>query len=291
MMRITNNVLVNNLKNNLSRNIRNMEKLQNQLASGRRISRPSQDPTGIVESMRLASRLKENQVFQENAQDAVGWLSSTDEALNSLTVALRRGYELTVQAANGVLGTDERADISAEVQQLIEEVAVIANSSHNDRYLFGGTNTKNKPYDGGVWQHNQENILYEVGIGVKIPVNLTAEEVFVDADIMGALQNIVTHLANNDIQELGNGDLDAIQQGIDQVLACRSKVGASINRLEMTISRLEEQEMNYSSLQAEVDGVDPAQLIMELKNSENVYRASLSVGARVIMPTLVDFLR
>lgn len=291
MMRITNNVLVNNLKNNLSRNIRNMEKLQNQLASGRRISRPSQDPTGIVESMRLASRLKENQVFQENAQDAVGWLSSTDEALNSLTVALRRGYELTVQAANGVLGTDERADISAEVQQLIEEVAVIANSSHNDRYIFGGTNTKNKPYDGGVWQHNQENILYEVGIGVKIPVNLTAEEVFVDADIMGALQNIVTHLANNDIQELGNGDLDAIQQGIDQVLACRSKVGASINRLEMTISRLEEQEMNYSSLQAEVDGVDPAQLIMELKNSENVYRASLSVGARVIMPTLVDFLR
>lgn len=290
-MRITNNVLVNNLKNNLSRNIFNMEKIQNQLATGKRISRPSQDPTGIVESMRLASRLKENKAFQDNAREAKSWLSTTDEALDSLTVALRRAYELTVQGANGVLAPEDREAIKAEIQQLVEEVGVIANTIHNDRYIFGGTNTKNMPYNDGTWQHNQQSIMYEVGIGITIPINLTAEEVFVQADLIGTLQNVAAHLETGDTESLRNTDLNALQQGIDQVLACRAKTGASINRLEMTIARLEEQEVNYSSLQAEVDGVDAAQLIMELKNAENVYQASLSVGARIIMPTLVDYLR
>jgi flagellar hook-associated protein 3 FlgL len=290
-MRITNNVLVNNLKNNLSRNIFNMEKIQNQLATGKRISRPSQDPTGIVESMRLASRLKENKAFQDNAREAKSWLSTTDEALDSLTVALRRAYELTVQGANGVLAPEDREAIKAEIQQLVEEVGVIANTIHNDRYIFGGTNTKNMPYNDGTWQHNQQSIMYEVGIGITIPINLTAEEVFVQADLIGTLQNVAAHLETGDTESLRNTDLNALQQGIDQVLACRAKTGASINRLEMTIARLEEQEVNYSSLQAEVDGVDAAQLIMELKNAENIYQASLAVGARIIMPTLVDYLR
>ena len=271
-MRITNNVLVNNLKNNLSRNIFNMEKIQNQLATGKRISRPSQDPTGIVESMRLASRLKENKAFQDNAREAKSWLSTTDEALDGLTVALRRAYELTVQAANGVLAPEDQAAVKAEIEQIVEEVGVIANTIHNDRYIFGGTNTKNMPYNNGTWQHNQQSIMYEVSL-------------------IGSLQNIAAHLETGDAESLGSTDISALQQGIDQVLACRAKVGASINRLEMTIARLEEQEVNYSNLQAEIDGVDPAKLIMELKNAENVYQASLSVGARIIMPTLVDYLR
>ena len=290
-MRITNNVLVNNLKNNLSRNIRNMERAQNQLASGMRISRPSEDPTGIVESMRLASRLGENRIFQENVKDASSWLATTDEALDSLTIALRRAYELTMQGANGTLSLEDRETVCAEVKQIMEEVGVIANSTHGDRYIFGGTNTKQKTYDGGAWQHNQESIKYEVGVGVVLPINLTAEEVFVQADVMGTLRNITDHLEADDAVSLGNADIEAIQGAIDQVLACRAKVGASVNRTEMMQARLEEQEINYVNLQAEVDGVDPAQVIMELKNQENVYRASLAVGARVIMPTLVDFLR
>jgi len=289
-MRITNNVLVNNLKNNLSRTIANMERQQRQLATGRRIGKPSEEPTGIVESMRLVSRLRENKVYQDNAKDAISWLETADDALNSLTTAVRRGYELTVQAANGILSPEDREAVNAEIRQLMDEIGVIANTMHNDRYIFAGTNTMNKPYEDGVWQHNQENVLYEVGIGVKIPINLTAEEVFLEEDIMGSLQKVVEHLEYNQTQELG-ADIEALQKCIDQVLACRAKVGASINRLEMTVARLEEQEVHYKELQAEVDGVDAAQLIMEMKNDENVYRAALAVGARVIMPTLVDFLR
>lgn len=288
-MRITNNVLVNNLKNNLSRNIRNMERTENQLATGKRISKPSEDPTGIVESLRLASRLRENRQFQENVGDASSWLSTTDEALGSLSTALTRAYELTIQGSNGTLAPDDRAAVCAEMKQLIAEAGAIANTTHGDKYIFGGTNTTEEPYD-GTWYDNEQYIYYEIGVGVEIPINITAKEVFRDASLFGTLQNIVDHLDANDTGALSS-DLAPLQKAMDQVLSCRSKAGASVNRLEMTKARLTEQELNFSNLQAEVDGVDPAKVIMELKNQENVYRASLAVGARVIMPTLVDFLR
>ena len=289
-MRITNSVLVNNLRNNLSRNIRTMEKIQTQLITGRRINKPSEDPTGLVESLRLSTRLRENSMFQQNVEDAKSWLTTTDEALGSLTTALQRVYELTVEGANGTFDTEEREAICAEVKEIINEIGVIANTTHGDRFVFGGTNTTQKPYDEGTWQHNTKTIYYEIGVGVEIPINLTAQEVFVDSGVFTSLQNIVTQLENNDTQSLSADAIGPIQDSIDQVLACRSKVGASVNRLEMTKARLEEQEINFSNLQAEVDGADPAWVIMQLKEQENVYRASLAVGARVIMPTLVDFL-
>lgn len=290
-MRVTNSVLVNNLKNNLSRNIRTLERMQTQLTTGRRISKPSEDPTGMVESLRLATRLRENAQFQDNVQDALGWLNTTDDALGSLTSALQRVYELTIQGANAPLDTDERLAICAEVKQIREEIGVIANTTHGDRYIFGGTNTTEEPYIEGEWQHNTTSIHYEIGVGVEIPVNLTAEEVFIDSGIFESLQNIILHLETDDTQALSADDLGPLQNAIDQVLASQAKVGASVNRLEMTKARLEEQEVNFSNLQAEVDGVDPAWVIMQLKEQESVYRASLAVGARVIMPTLVDFIR
>ncbi|MDD2401998.1 MAG: flagellar hook-associated protein FlgL [Clostridia bacterium] len=295
-MRVTNKILVNNLKNNLSRNIRNIERVQNQLATGKRISKPSEDPTGIVESLRLASRLRQNRQFQENTKDGISWLSTTDGALGSVTSALQRVYELTVQGSNGTLAPEDRKAVKEEVMQIIDEVGNIANTVQGDRYIFGGTNTTEKPYDGVdidgavVWKHNEKKIVYEVGVGVEIPINITAKEAFVDADLFGTLQEIATNLESGDTTALSS-DIEKINQAMDQILSCRAKAGAGVNRLEMTKERLAEQEINYSTVQAEVDGVDPALVIMQLKNQENIYQASLAVGAKVIMPSLVDFLR
>ena len=52
-----------------------------------------------------------------------------------------------------------------EVKEIINEIGVIANTTHGDRYIFGGTNTMQKPYDAGVWQHNTKFINYEIRSG------------------------------------------------------------------------------------------------------------------------------
>ena len=116
-MRVTNNVLVNNMKRNLTINIRNMEKSQMQLATGRRINRPSDDPTGIVDSLRLKTRIKENRQYQANVDDAISWLETTDSALHNLSNILNRVYELTVYGANGSLASEDRGALRGEIHR------------------------------------------------------------------------------------------------------------------------------------------------------------------------------
>lgn len=295
-MRVTGNMLVNNLKRNISRNLTNLGKLDNMLSTGRRINKPSDDPTGIVNSLRLSSRLKEGSQYQGNVADARSWLESSDDALGSLNNMLNRIYEITVKGANGTLSHEDRATISAEIKQLYTEIGNIANATHGDRYLFGGKNTTNAPWDGTAWitPLSGSEIHYEIGAGITVPVNITALEVFqagTGQDLMQTIQDIISHLDSDDIASLGGSDLERLQQNIDTVLASRAQIGARVNRLDMAEDRLIELEINMTSLKENVEGIDPARVILDMKNQENVYMAALAVGARVIQPTLVDFIR
>lgn len=91
-------------------------------------------------------------------------------------------------------------------------------------------------------------------------------------------------------QGISRGTNDAIAM-MDRVLSVRADIGARMNRAELTINRLESEEINFNTLMSENEDVDATEVIMKLQIEENVYRASLSAGARIIMPTLVDFLR
>lgn len=290
-MRITNNVLINNLKRSLGNNLRSLDLYQNRLSTGKMISKPSDDPVGIVDSLRLRNKLSENRQFQANAGDAKSWLESTDEALGSLTDVLNRVYELTIYSANGSLEEQERKALSEEVSQLIEETGSIADTTHGGRYIFGGSNTLHKPYANGAWTNaNTDSIEYEISAGVTIPINITAQEVFIDRDMLGTLETICSHMQTGDTESLSTTDLEKLQANIDRVLSCRAQAGARVNRLEMTAERLLEQEVNFTKLQSLVEDIDVAGTLLKLKNQQSVYESSLSVGAHIIMPTLMDFL-
>lgn len=274
-----------------------MEKYQMQLATGRRINKPSDDPTGLVDSMRIRTRLNENVQYQANIDDATAWLNTTDEALNSLTNIMNRVYELGVAAANGTNTPEDREIYSQEVGQLIDEVKNIANTTFGDKQLFGGNNTTEIPFDkeNNQWNANDKPIVYEIGVGIEFTVNTTAKEVFQyddpEKDLLKTLQGVYDNMVNDRGKEISNVDLDKLKENIDNVLSSRAKIGARVNRLEMTSNRMKDQEINYTKLQAEVESADPAEVIMQLKTQENVYRSALSVGARIIQPTLMDFLR
>ena len=163
-MRMTNNILINNVKRNISRNIYQLSKQDNMLATGKRISKPSDDPIGIVDSLRLSSRLRENAQFQSNVSDAISWLESSDSALGSVNTILQRVYELVVQTVNGTLGPDDRQKTRLEIEELRGEIIDIANTTYGDRYIFGGKDTKVKPYDADTDAWNVKDVYKRQGI-------------------------------------------------------------------------------------------------------------------------------
>lgn len=290
-MRITNSMLINTVLRDLNTNMGKMSKSQEQLSSGRRINRPSDDPVSLVDSLRLRTGLTELNQYKSNAESADSWLQTTDSALDESGAILQRIRELAVQGANtGTLPQISEDAIAKEVSQLKQQLVNIGNSTIGDRYIFSGTATKTAAFtSAGVFQGNTDTIDYEIGIGVTIPVNVDGTQAFSNA--FTVIDNLIADLNTSNGPNISNLRLAQLDAVINQQLTVRSEIGARTNRIDFALSRMSSENVNMTGLLSKTEDADMAQVITRLKMQENIYNASLSAGARIVQPTLMDFLR
>lgn len=145
MARITNGMLVSNYMTNTNRNLNNMQKLQNQLSSGKEINRVSDNPYKASRAMQLYTEINANKQYNENIKDITNWLDITDTALNQVSNVFSRIRELMVSAGNGAYGADEKKAIQDEVKELNNQLCQILNTNFDGAYIFGGTKSTSKP--------------------------------------------------------------------------------------------------------------------------------------------------
>ncbi|MBT2282021.1 flagellar hook-associated protein FlgL [Paenibacillus polymyxa] len=306
-MRITNNMLSSQLLLNLNRNAQQMNNTQTQLATGRKINKPSDDPVGITYSLRYRAELSSNEQYQKNVDSAVSWLEFNDTVLNQAGNVMQRLRELTVQASTGTNPQSALDSINEEVQQLKEQLVDISNSKLNGKYIFNGETYDIKPYDfpsnpdGSFDTTNAASVVTDkgkvnfiVGESVQLPINVDGNEVFgtgtEDDNLFVVMNTIMKALSDGDQKELSN-QLDNIDSRMDKMLAIRSEIGAKTNRVDLMMGRLDDLGINLTDLQSKVEDADYAELSIQSKIQENIYNASLSAGAKIISPSLVDFLR
>lgn len=299
-MRVTNSMMANNLNYNLNQNLRRLERIQTWLATTQYINRPSDDPSGIVNTLRYTSYMTEAGEYLNKIAEARNFLNSTDSALANVTEILHRVNDLTLQGINGTNPTAAREAIAAEMRELQDQIRVIANTTFGSKHIFAGTNVtepplQDDPSGNKIWTGNDSEMYLEIGVGTTIPINSTVRELFFNNDpdnpgIYQLLEKIAVDLENGDVAAL-NQDLVLIQERLDGIVQERAVIGAKVNRLDLQETRLENTRINYEELLSKNQDADLAEVIMQLKMQENVYRASLAAGARIIMPSLVDFLR
>jgi flagellar hook-associated protein 3 FlgL len=311
--------MTNNLLRNLNGGLGRLDKFQQQLASGKRVLLPSDDPAAVTTIQRLRTSLMETEQYKENVNDAYSWLDSTDTVLESLTSVLHRVREIATYGANGTLDEENRVALSHEVEQIFDNVLQLSNSTHGGKYLFAGQMTTTTPFErvsndptspdylsvrylgGYIDQDGTDlaSIKTEIGVNSTLTMNIVTqsktasgeveEQLF--APILQTLAQVHHSLSTNDSQTLSTTDLEALEKSLDTVLRHRSEIGAKMNRIEMSKERLDDLKVNFTSLLSDAQDVDVAETVMLLKSAENTYRIALSVGARIIQPTLVDFLR
>mgnify|MGYP000244404471 CR=1 FL=1 len=311
MIRITNSMLINDFKRNLYTNMFGLEKYNQQLASGRKINSPSDNPAGLVKSLRLRTNITENNQYLRNINEAISFMETTDDALNDINSILQRIRELTVKAANGTNDKDSLDAIAKEIEELGEQIKMIANSTYSGKYIFGGTNVTEKPLqvnaDGSIqWLGNDNPLKLEISVGIEFAINITnggissnslqnffaADSSAPDQDqgIFTILDKLVQDIRAGNLDE-DSSPLDILDKKMTDLLTARSTIGAKVNRLELQQNRMESMKISLTGLLSNNEDADMAEVIMNLKMQENVYRASLAAGARIIQPTLIDFLR
>lgn len=296
--RVTQGMMNIQLLRNLNNNLGRLEKLQDQLSTGRRINKPSDDPVGISFSMRYRSEISVNNQYQRNVDSASSWLSYTDKMLDQAGQVLHRVRELAVQGANGTNSDESLKAMKSETEQLYDQMVSIGNSKFNGKYVFNGELTEQIPFPSAGNAMNAvtdtEDVQFEIGLGVRLAVNKTAEQVFgksgEEDNIFKVIQDLIQSLDSKNQVDIGKA-IEGIDTRMNRFLEQRADIGAKTNRIELAEDRLKDIDLNVQSLQSKTEDADLSKVITSLKMDENVYQASLSAGAKLIRPSLLDFLR
>ncbi|WCN38133.1 flagellar hook-associated protein FlgL [Aneurinibacillus uraniidurans] len=298
-MRITQNMLNSDMLYNLDSSLQRMDRLQEMLSTGKKVSKPSHDPIVASRSMLFRTNISENDQFRSNTDEATNWLDQAESTISQGNTILTRVKELVTQAANETNGPEERQKIGAEITQLRDQLGVLANTTFAGKYIFSGTEIETKAFDESAVPPdlsaaiNSDAINIEVSTGIKIPINVPADELFKGTNsetTFDMLDKLITDLNSPTLQDM-QGHLGKIQNHIENFLKVQASVGARTNRIELTQNRLDTQRDGTEKMLSDGEDADLAKVIMDLQNNENVHRAALSAGSRIIQPTLLDFLR
>src|SRR4051812_18621922 len=119
-MRVTSTMTARRILADINAANARLTKSQEKLASGKELSRPSDNPSAVGRAIQLRREMEATQQYQTNAGEATGWTDVTDSALSSIADALSRVRELTVQGANDAAGSDNRTAITEELKQLLD---------------------------------------------------------------------------------------------------------------------------------------------------------------------------
>lgn len=392
-------MLTNSNLQYISQNYSRFGKINDQIMSGKKITKPSDDPVIAMKGMRYRSQVVEVEQFKRNLNEGFNWMDNSDAALEETGQVLQRIRELTVQASNDSYGSEERKNIAKEIERLQEHIVALANTKVGDNYIFNGTDTSKSPvneneinmdfshfmdelkatpstinqsdyvisYQGQTYQYdgpnsfivqpnikykdangnehqgpparieidptagtikqtrieeqknlngaaivvsnelndfnqfvltkntavssNKQDVRIEVMKGVTIPINIDAKQVF-STDLFSSLESIKKMLNSPETKGTDiTKALDSIDLMMDKVVSTRAELGAQVNRTEMVQNRLLQQEVVANKTVSDNEDIDFERVIVDLKTQESLHRASLAAGARIIQPTLMDFLR
>lgn len=333
-MRVTNKMLSNSFLADMRTNLQYMQKLQQQMASGKEIRKPSDDPFKVARAMQLHTDINTNKQYNENISDTINWLDTTDTALGQVGDVIQRVRELLISAGNAGYSQSERRAIKNEINEKIGEVSQILNTNFDGKYIFGGTRGTTKPVDieenafgntglvyykkgGGALldttdpQYNMisQKLKVQISQGVTMDYNVTASEVLQftnqngdTLDVREIFNSITNHLdeknsdgtpatGNDAIKELVNGDLQKLTDAMNNLLKIRSEVGAKQNRMDSAKDKNIDANFNMTEILSKVEDIDLTEKTMEYATMQTVYIASLQTSAKVIQPSLLDYLR
>ena len=297
-IRITQRLMVERSLTAMQTSASRLARSQEQLSTGRMINRPSDSPAGANSAMRLREDLSAGAQHARNASDGLAWLGRTDNTMTSMLDSARRARDLVVQGAStGSTGPEARAALSTELKQIRESLLSLANTQHLGRPLFGGTTGDDTAFvtDGTgkvVFNGTTTDVVRTVGDGVPVAVNTAGTAAFGPdgGNVFDVLDEAIERLTVGPASDLGDS-LEKLDTAMSRMRTALADVGTRYGRVESALASVNSSTIDTQAMLSEVENVDIAKAIVDLQMQEVAYQAALGATARVIQPSLLDFLR
>ncbi|WP_043443265.1 flagellar hook-associated protein FlgL [Arthrobacter sp. L77] len=288
--RVTNQTMMQGAQRSLQHNLARLAELQEKATSQKAISRPSDDPAAAGEALRVRAEIRANEQYGRNISNGEGWLSQLDNAMTTSKRALDRVNDLTLQGSNSSLPPAAREALALDVESLRGELAAQANATYAGRFLFAGNTDAPAALREDLTFAGGGAVERRVGPGQSVRVDADGTDVFGSGptSAFALLDTIAADLrAGRDVSV----NLAPLQQRIQDLTNQHSEIGTRHARLLEAKDAAADASLALEGERATVEDVDLASVILDLKLQETAYQSALAVSARVLQPSLMDFLR
>jgi flagellar hook-associated protein 3 FlgL len=291
-MRVSNQMMADNVKLNLFRITQQLVTYEEQISTGKRINRISDDPTGIQQVLNYRQQLSSMEQYSENITDAKMHIDTMDTILETVSALLNDAKEYAADP-----DPDLRTSFAEDVDAIRTQILQLANSKSNGQYIFGGDLSGSPPFDSTTGAYNGDSGTKDYLIDDSQQFSITADgsEIFQGTnpdDVFTVLENLSTELSLGAAadQDTINSYISQIDDGIDQVTSVRAENAGRYTRLEATESHYEYFSLNVENLLSSVEDVDKAEAIIDFLVAQTAYTSTLEISAKIIQPSLIDFL-
>lgn len=266
------------------------------LSTGRRINRASDEPTRLSEYFQQRGALSRIEQYQLNVSTARVRVNVTDAALQEVSELLGEAYELALQGNDQTLTAGQLTFITDRLKDIKTDVLELANTKHNNKYIFAGFLSNTEPFTGDPVGYNGDSNVVNVKVtsSKNVQVNVDPDEVFLGGgtgvDIFDTLDQLVTQITAKDDAAIGILITD-MQTAVDQISSARSTLANSAKSLDFADQNLNDLTVQISERISVLSDVDIAAATTELSLKEFALQSSLAVTQRVLSIQLQGFLQ
>ena len=301
-MRVTNRAMTNTYLSDVQKSLQLINKLNTQLNTGKQINKVSDNPYEAIKILNMQNEINDVERYNYNCDEITGWLDSTDDALDKIG-NISSEIKVLLTSISGSYGEDEVKAIRSEINEKVKQIGEALNTTYAGRFIFGGSNTDEAPVeifensDGIVELRlkagaNEDKLKAEISDGIGIDYNLTASQVTDNLKGLNTINNILVELGNNPVDKERVQKLNSeLGDYMNHVLNNRSAIGARSNTVSNVKSSNDENILRLKGVYSDMQDVDWAEKYIELTSAQMVYNSSMQVGAKMIQPTLLDYLR
>jgi flagellar hook-associated protein 3 FlgL len=286
--RITQHATAASALRGLQASLGRSQQLQEQLSSGRRIAKPSDDPSGTASAMTFRSQRAAAEQHLRNIDAAQGRLAVTDAAVTDLSDRLAKVRELLVQSRNSALSAEGQSAVAAQIGAIRSNVVDIYNTRYLDRPVFAGTAAGDVAVDaGGGYVGDDAPVEVRISRDATVRVDVRGTDVAADS-VPALLTQLAAEVAAGAVTQ---ASFDALDAARTTVLTSIGDVGARAARVDTARTQVDSLRLDLQGRISQSEDVDLPETIMNLQAQQVAYQSALGAASKILQTSLVDFLR
>lgn len=285
-MRITPEVISQNLLQAINATQNQLNKLQTEASTGQKFQVPSDNPQAVTSSMSYTTSLGLIKQYQQSSTAAQTLLQGSDTALSQAQTIWMQVLQTASEGANSTMTASNEQALAQQVSAAITGLSGVANTNLDGRYIFAGTNNQTAPWQNNTWSGNSNAIQFQVGYSTNVAVNVDGAVLF--PSLFADLNSLQKALSQNPsaVATL----LPTLQNDLTQLENARASVGANMQLVQQHQTRLTSLSQYLQENLASTMNVNMADVATLLAQEEQAYRAALTSGAQILPLSLLNFL-